>query len=583
MKQFIQRLSMMAVILCLSRSVSASDFELDGINYTISSFSDLTVTVDGAQNKEIETLTFPQIVNYKGKTLTVTAIKNGAFKDFLSLKTVSFPSTISSIGYSAFENDTLLNNVILPENLVSLGGGAFRHCKSLKKITIPNGVDEITNELFYGCKNLSSVELNENIHSIGDRAFAYTNLISISLPNLLRNLGEGSLSFTPIVSIDIPELIWKIPNSCFYNCHKLETVVFKGEITQIGGSAFFDCSALSSITLPETVKIIGESAFNGCKSLTEFTIPDRVATILPDIIWNCPKISKLIMGKSLTGLPFEYDYEYKKSSFNSNNYNRKRWIKTIECDYYYEYRAPTFLDEEREEISYTPYLTGLKEVIIEDSKDPFFLKGCVDSESKVIPAFGKINLEYMYVGRPLQDNKMWSYGSISSFSVKWTQGTGHIKTLEIAGQCTSVPYFYQKVDTLILGTNTTVFNVENLYNEGIKSIKCLPLNPPDMKNDNLFPSYIYTDAVLFVPYGTKESYMQAKGWKNFWNIIEMESLAETEIIKEVKNEENLLETVDVYSIDGRIVQKGMVREDFMKLPKGIYIVSFGHISRKVVI
>lgn len=48
------------------------------------------------------------------------------------------------------------------------------------------------------------------------------------------------------------------------------------------------------------------------------------------------------------------------------------------------------------------------------------------------------------------------------------------------------------------------------------------ITPPSAKDDS-FTEECYNKAILFVPYGTREAYKTAKGWKNFVNIIEMET------------------------------------------------------------
>ena len=55
--------------------------------------------------------------------------------------------------------------------------------------------------------------------------------------------------------------------SIFYECEKLETVLFPESITTIGNYAFKDCLGIVSITIPNNVKTIGTAAFAGCTSL----------------------------------------------------------------------------------------------------------------------------------------------------------------------------------------------------------------------------------------------------------------------------------------------------------------------------
>ena len=79
MKHFCHKICLV-VLACFSYlSASAYDFETDGLYFTITSIKDLTVSVDGAVNKDTDKIVIPQTVVYKGRTLTVTSVGDNAF------------------------------------------------------------------------------------------------------------------------------------------------------------------------------------------------------------------------------------------------------------------------------------------------------------------------------------------------------------------------------------------------------------------------------------------------------------------------------------------------------------------------
>ena len=155
MKEFIKSIGIVITMLYFGLTAFASDFELNGINYTISSLTDLTVVVDGADDKESQYLEIPETVEYKGKTLTVVSIEKQAFKGFTKLSEILLPSSLSSIGDEAFRGDSCLNSITLPQNLEYLGESIFRECKALKEIIIPNTITDIPDYAFRDCSGLT--------------------------------------------------------------------------------------------------------------------------------------------------------------------------------------------------------------------------------------------------------------------------------------------------------------------------------------------------------------------------------------------------------------------------------------------
>lgn len=157
MKHFCHKICLV-VLACFSYlSASAYDFEADGLYFTITSLKDLTVSVDGAVNKDTDKIVIPQTVAYKNKSLTVTSVGDNAFKGYKNLQSVSFPKTVLSIGNSAFEKDSLLTGVVLPDSLLEIESKAFQGCSSLESVNIPSNVTKIGYNAFHDCKSLRAI------------------------------------------------------------------------------------------------------------------------------------------------------------------------------------------------------------------------------------------------------------------------------------------------------------------------------------------------------------------------------------------------------------------------------------------
>lgn len=579
MKQICLKLVLFVLSVFTFLSVSAYDFEADGLYFTITSPKDLTVSVDGAVNKDTDKVVIPQTVVYKNKTLTITSVGSEAFKNYKNLQSISFPNTMLSIGESAFEEDELLADVVLPDSLLEIESKAFAKCTSLKTIRIPEKVVNLNNGVFSGCSGLISVTLNDSVKSIGYGSFYGTSIKELKLPLSLSYIGAYAFKDSKIREIKFPKSLRSIGKQAFENTKVRQIDV---GVENIPESCFKNCDSLKYIQWTGEIKSIGRDAFRGCKSLESFTIPSSVKEISTSILWDCPNISKLTIGKGVDALPLYGETIYSK-------YNQGDAIgytsESLTSCYKYSF--------ELHHGSGITYLQGLKTVIIEDASSPFAIRGfCISDDYEAIPSFADLDLNYYYVGRPLIEIHSWD-----GFYVRGSESRGHIKKLEIAGTCTENPYFYQDVDTLILGAKIKSFNVNCLYLDSLKAIEFKSTTPPEVLNSYNIPNKVYVDITLYVPKGCKDAYNNDPVWGTFWTIKEYE-VTETNITNVTNNLKDIAITtqngsiilnnvphntlVQVYNLQGALVAKsqdGVISG----LSKGAYLVNVGGKTFKVVL
>ena len=72
----------------------------------------------------------------------VTRIGPYAFLNCEAIKSVTFPSTLTSIGSNAFYQSGL-ENVVIPDGFTEIEESSFNGCSKLKSVTIPEGVTSI--------------------------------------------------------------------------------------------------------------------------------------------------------------------------------------------------------------------------------------------------------------------------------------------------------------------------------------------------------------------------------------------------------------------------------------------------------
>ena len=326
------------VVLLCATVASSQSFEVDGINYNVTSSTDKTVEVSGGSNVLI-----PESVTYNGVTYSVTSIGGWVFNGRNDLTgELVIPNSVTSIGDLAFYNCSGLTSVVIGNSVTSIGEWAFEGCSSLTgELVIPNSVTSIGIRAFCGCSGLTSVVIPNSVTSIGESAFwGCSSLTSVEIPNSVTSIGNDAfggcsglkevhindlsawcnISFGGYVAnplcngaklylngelvteLVIPEGITEIKNCAFRGCSGLISVVIPNSVTCIGGYAFDACSSLTSVVIPNSVTSIGDVAFWGCSGLTSVEIPNSVTSIGYEAFRNCSGLTSVVIPNSVTSI-----------------------------------------------------------------------------------------------------------------------------------------------------------------------------------------------------------------------------------------------------------------------------------------
>ena len=113
---------MTALLLTIGNIAMAGDhFMADSVMYAILSDNDLTCEVVGKLLSDDTAITIPEKVTNDGKTYTVTAIGENAFRGESALVSVKIPSSVTTIGSAAFANSTAVTNVDMPNSVTERG------------------------------------------------------------------------------------------------------------------------------------------------------------------------------------------------------------------------------------------------------------------------------------------------------------------------------------------------------------------------------------------------------------------------------------------------------------------------------
>lgn len=211
-----------------------------------------------------------------------------------------------------------LRDVTLPNSVTAIGKRAFANCYNLEKVTISEGVEEIPEGAFCVDKPalLSKYDWTDtkNTQMIGN----YITMRRVTLPEKLKKVGAkafyGNTNMT-LTNKTLPSTIELIGASAFEECKQFTEVIIPSKTKEIGARAFYGCSTYTQLedkvegytvynmdkdsglreidmTQANSLTTIGENAFS-LNPVTSCTIPDKVTVLPQGLFQDCHYLQKV--------------------------------------------------------------------------------------------------------------------------------------------------------------------------------------------------------------------------------------------------------------------------------------------------
>jgi len=283
-----------------------------------------------------------------GRTYPVKEVAASAFANQLTLKSITFGSSITEFGSACLAGCANLESVTVPfvgktvdaVNDGKLFGYLFGTASSVgsssvtmsynatgsKSYYIPNALktvtvtgDQLPAYAFYGL-NLSKVVLSGNVTAIGDYAFyGMSKLTSYAIPATVRTIGNYAFAeCANLASVDFSAAtgLTAIGDHAFDGCDLLGyandyVLSFPASVTKLGDKAFYNCGELKNVDLSTSnITALGEYAFYNCAKLSAVRLNENTALSL-GVFGKCEKLEMydVVNLDSATGTGIAFDLD----------------------------------------------------------------------------------------------------------------------------------------------------------------------------------------------------------------------------------------------------------------------------------
>ena len=273
----------------------------------------------------------------------ITEIKDYAFYDLDSLRSVKIPSSVKTVGdYAFYECESLSNisiengverigvcafyetpvkNIILPDSVTEIGSSAFSNCP-LSSVTIGNGVETVHERAFSSCSGLRTIKIGKNLKTVEAYAFS-------GLSNIPEIYFAGSEAEWKNVTIDkTNDMILRA--TMYYNADITHEHSYTSEVTtpatctENGVKTFTcDCGKVYS----EVIEATGHK--------TSSWITDKAATCTAD--WKkhkeCTVCKKVLETAEVTASGHSFKNEVTAATCVSLGYETKTCRNCGECQF----------------------------------------------------------------------------------------------------------------------------------------------------------------------------------------------------------------------------------------------------------
>ncbi len=226
-----------------------------------------------------------QRVEFGDKVISIPAY---IFYGTKHLASITTHGSVNYVGYNAFPSD-LWNT---PENrgeVIYIDNAAYIYkfpsdaVETEVEISLRPGTRGVTDHIFDGNGKLTKITIPETVDRIGNNAFKDCALLT-------------EVVWNPVAIEDVTDYD---ASKLFSNGTSLMNITFGENVRMLPDYFLYGCSGITDITLPQSLESIGEHAFEECDGLSVLTLPNSVERLGRLAVYGCDNLTKVVIGRGL--------------------------------------------------------------------------------------------------------------------------------------------------------------------------------------------------------------------------------------------------------------------------------------------
>ena len=491
----------------------------------------------------------------------LTRIANSAFSGCKSLEYIELPSNLEEISFNAFTNCSSISEISIPPTVVKIGNSAFSGCSGLQKVivkdigswcrikfenetsnplnlakhifynketeiknlVITDSITTISNYAFKGAENLSSIHIYNNTPpSISTNTFSNTiyTWTDLYVPSGTKETYQNNSLWGKFISVSEFDAFSQLN----ITVSGYGTITFGKKILKDNGGTFLipKYNVISLIIKASENYEIGELFIDGINNKDSIAEPKKEYSCTINGEKNIEIVVQFVETVNIGSTFVCDDIAYKKYSLNE--------VKVDRYNYTGDIVIPSIINYNHRDYHVTHIGShafdrchNITSVIIPNGvttiEEQAFVQ-CINLASVDLPnsitiiekaafsnCYGLMSLNIPYSITVIEDEVFRKCRSLTNLIIP--DNIISIGSLAFQG-CTAL-------STLTLSKNlNSIGSVAFLGCSSLTAITSLNVTPP---TGIYFSEYT---ATLYVPFGSKEAYQNAEGWKNFTNIVEID-------------------------------------------------------------